>query len=180
LRLIFLETETDSLKALSGYQQQDAHEYFQELLDHLHVSSGCGNNGKDTKNCGCLYHQIFFGTLRSTITCLSCRNQTVTEDPIVDLSLDLRQQANKRRKLTDKDSKGQSGKHNQEEAPLELTQCLKSFTTPEKLAPDSYNCRSKECGSTAQRARKHLTIRKLPPTLCIQLKVSVHLTRIPN
>ena len=50
-------------------------------------------------------------------------------------------------------------------------QCLRNFTSPEKLAPDAYSCRSKECANTPQRARKHLTIKKLPPTLCIQLKV---------
>ena len=103
------------------------------------------------------------------MTCLACRNQTTAEDPIVDLSLDLRQQA-KRRKLGPKPA---GTKTPPEDAPLELVQCLRNFTGPEKLAPDAYTCRSRECGNTPQRARKHLTIKKLPPTLCIQLKVGL-------
>ena len=154
---------------LAGYAQQDAHEYFQSLLDHLHSSSGCATS-KDRKDCNCLYHQIFYGRLRSTVTCLACKNQTVVEDPIVDLSLDLVQQA-KKRKLNPKGA-GVNGKNSvPENAPLELSQCLKSFTTSEKLTGDSYTCRSKECGDMPQKARKHLTIRKLPPALCIHFKV---------
>ena len=164
---------------LAGYAQQDAHEYFQSLLDHLHISSGC-DLPKDQKNCSCLYHQIFYGKLKSTVTCLSCKNVTVVEDPIVDLSLDLRQQA-KRRKLSGPKSGGAGGKGAVDEnAPLELSQCLKNFTTPEKLTGDAYTCRSRECGDTPQKARKHLTIKKLPPALCIQLKVrSLHLPHLP-
>ena len=155
---------------MAGYQQQDAHEYFQSLIDHLHNSTRTPSSTfdtKDSKNCSCLFHQIFYGKLRSTVTCLSCRNQTTADEPFVDLSLDLRQQA-KRRKL---DPKPAGTKTPPEDAPLELTQCLRNFTRQEKLAPDAYTCRSKECGNTPQRARKHLTIKKLPPTLCIQLKV---------
>ncbi|KAI4149025.1 MAG: hypothetical protein LQ340_004820 [Diploschistes diacapsis] len=163
---------------LAGYAQQDAHEYFQSLLDHLHISSGC-TTSKDKKDCNCLYHQLFYGKLRSTVTCLSCKNMTVVEDPIVDLSLDLRQQA-KRRRLNPKAS-GLNNKSNMEEsAPLELSQCLKSFTAPEKLFSDTYVCHSRECGDTPQKARKHLTIKKLPPALCIQLKRYEHNKQNPQ
>ena len=158
---------------LSGYQQQDAHEYFQSLIDHLHSSSGCTNNGKDSKNCSCLYHQIFFGKLRSTVTCLTCRNITVVEDPIVDLCLDLRQQREKRRKTDQKG--GTPVKNSTDEPPLDLVQCLRNFTSPEKLQAGDYECKSKECGNTPQRVRKHLTIKKLPPSLCVTLKVISHL-----
>ena len=81
---------------------------------------------------------------------------------MIDLSLDLRGQV-KRRKLQPT-SPGA-------EVPLDLLDCLKNFTSPEKLAPDGYTCKSIECNNTAQSARKHLTIKKLPPSLCIQLKV---------
>ena len=132
------------------------------MLDQLHGSSGCMKS-KDSKACNCLYHQTFFGKLRSTVTCLQCRNVTVAEDPIIDLSLDLRTQV-RRRKLDPKTAST--------EAPLDLSTCLKNFTTSEKLQTDAYTCKSDECGNTPQKARKHLTIKKLPPTLCIQLKVS--------
>ena len=159
------------MQGLAGYQQQDAHEYYQSLLNHLH-SSRENATAKDSKTCNCLYHQIFFGRLKSTVTCLTCKNETVVEDPFAELCLDLhdlRQQA-KRKKL---DPKSAASKALLDDAKLELTQCLKSFTTPERLAPDAYTCRSKECGDTPQRSRKHLTIRKLPPALCIQLKVGI-------
>ena len=88
---------------------------------------------------------------------------TVSEDPIIDLSLDLRQQI-KKRKL---EPKSPSIGH-----PLDLITCLKNYTSPEKLPNDAYTCRSEECGDTPQRAKKHLTIKKLPPALCIQIKVA--------
>ena len=147
---------------LSGYRQQDAHEFFQALLDHLH-SSEVHSKERVSKNCSCIYHQTFFGRLRSTVTCLKCKNVTTAEDPIVDLSLDLRSQV-KRRKM--------DPKLTNIEEPLELSACLKSFTSPEKLSPDAYTCRSSDCGGTHQRSRKHFTIKRLPPTLCIQLKVT--------
>ncbi|MCJ1477043.1 hypothetical protein MMC13_005714 [Lambiella insularis] len=145
---------------LAGYHQQDAHDFFQSLLNQLHTSCGCVDADSD-KNCDCLYHRTFFGKLLSTVTCLQCRNETVTQDPIVDLSLDL-QKPMKRRKL--------DGKATGAEAPLELSTCLTNFTTPEKLGVDAYTCKSKQCNNTPQRAKKHLTIKQLPPALCIQLK----------
>ena len=153
-------------QALAGHQQQDAHEYFQSLLDQLHASDKC-TKGKDSKICNCLYHQVFFGIMRSTVTCRNCNNVTVAEDPMLDLNLDLRQHA-KRRKM---DPKSAGAKAPADDTPLELTQCIGNYTSPEKLGIDSYICRSKDCGNTPQRATKHQTIKKLPPTLCIQLKV---------
>lgn len=150
-----------TIQDLAGYRQQDAHEYFQSLLNHLH-SSEVSPKERTTKNCSCIYHQTFFGRLRSTVTCLKCKNITTAEDPIIDLSLDLRNQV-KRRKLEPKVITG--------EEPLELSGCLKNFTSPEKLGPDAYTCKSPECGGHPQRSRKHLTIKRLPPALCIQLKV---------
>ena len=160
VELLFKSWKND--EELEGYKQQDAHQYFQSILNQLHISSGC-TNLKSSKDCSCLYHQTFFGKLRSTVTCLQCRNITEAEDPIVDLSLDLRHQI-KKRKL--------EGGKAAAEAPLDLETCLKNFTTPEKLGADTYKCKSDRCLDTHQRARKHMTIKRLPPTLCIQLKVS--------
>lgn len=150
---------------LAGYHQQDAHEYFQSLLDHLHSNST--GKSEDSRSCRCQFHQTFWGKLRSTVTCLTCKNVTTADDPMNDLSLDLRQQAKKRKLGT----KTAGAKAQPDEAPLELIDCLHNYTSPEKLGEDSYTCRSDSCGNTPQRARKHLTIKKLPLTLCIQLKV---------
>ncbi|MCJ1394973.1 hypothetical protein MMC18_007854 [Xylographa bjoerkii] len=149
--------------ALAGHRQQDAHEYFQALLDQLHKSCGCV--AQVYKNCECLYHQSFYGKLRSTMTCLSCKNVTVSEDPIIDLSLDIRQQI-KRKKV--------DAKVSTTETPLELSTCLKNFTTPEKLGADAYTCKSDQCENTPQRTKKHMTIKKLPPAVCIQFKRYEH------
>ena len=143
-----------------GYKQQDAQEYFLSLINNLHNSVGCQR--LNTKNCQCLYHQTFAGKLRSTITCLACKNVTITEDPITDLSLELHQQV-KRRKV--------DGKSANVDAPLELSNCLQNYTSSERLGADGYRCESKICKATQQRARKHVTIKKLPPAMCIQLKV---------
>ena len=150
---------------MAGYHQQDAHEYFQAMLDQLHEASGCEID--NSKTCDCIYHQTFYGKLRSTVTCLECHNITTSEDPIIDLSLDLRHQV-KKRKLDPKTAST--------DVPLELSTCLKNYTSPEKLQVDAYTCMSAQCGNTPKRARKHLTIKKLPPTLCIQLKVSINLS----
>jgi ubiquitin carboxyl-terminal hydrolase 22/27/51 len=95
---------------------------------------------------------------------------TVKEESIVDLPISLEHQV-KRRKLAPKAVTNSKTTHD-ENVPLELSQCLKSFTSQEKLSGDSYKCQSTECGDTPQKARKHLTIKKLPPALCISLKVS--------
>ncbi|MCJ1250273.1 hypothetical protein MMC30_007499 [Trapelia coarctata] len=150
-------------KDLAGYDQQDAHEYFQSLLDHLHRSVWCEEDViPGNKACNCLYHQTFAGSIQSTVTCTNCRNVSTTEDPISDLSLDLRHHA--KRKKTDPKSPPNV------EAPLDLTTCLANYTTPEKLGADQYTCRSEKCGNTPQRAKKHITLKRLPPTMCIQLK----------
>lgn len=133
------------------------------MLDQLHQMSVCAEE-KDSRSCECLYHQSFYGKFRSTVTCLACKNVTTAGDPFIDLSLDLHHQA-KRRKL----DVGLPSN----EAPLELTGCLGSFTSSERLPPDAYTCKSEKCQNTPQRALKHVTIKKLPPSLCIQLKASI-------
>ncbi|MCJ1308615.1 hypothetical protein MMC25_002268 [Agyrium rufum] len=146
---------------LEGVKQQDAHQYFQSFLNQLHLSSGKGSP-KASKDCTCFYHQIFAGKLQSTVLCLTCRNVSETEDPIIDLSLDIRHQAKKRK--MDSNAKANP------DSPLELETCLKNFTASEKLGADAYKCRSDICRDTHQRARKHLTIKRLPPTMCITFK----------
>lgn len=77
---------------------------------------------------------------------------------MVDLSLDVQVQAKKRA----------LGGHGSSSTPT-LNGCLESFTSPERLMADVYNCSG--CGGTPQKATKQLRIKKLPAILCIQLKV---------
>ena len=125
----------------------------------------------------------------------------------MDLSLDLHQQAKKRKLEPKKDSKPEAKANSKPdlkntpkadlktnlkadakiehksdskpdasgtdvELPLELSNCLHNFTSPEKLGGE-YKCKSKQCNNTAQKAKKHMTIKKLPPAMCIQLKVCI-------
>lgn len=76
----------------------------------------------------------------------------------MDLSLDVQVQA-KKRQLGGRGSSTPT-----------LNGCLESFTSPEKLMADVYNCSG--CGGTPQKATKQLKIKKLPAILCMQLKVS--------
>ncbi|KAB8079422.1 ubiquitin carboxyl-terminal hydrolase [Aspergillus leporis] len=145
---------------LAGYQQQDAHEYYQFLVDKLHTSSD-GHHENHEKGCPCFFHRTFYGKLRSSVTCDKCGNVTRTEDPMVDLSLDVQVQAKKR-------AMGGAGASS---TPT-LSGCLESFTSPEKLLAGVYNCSG--CGGSAQKATKQLRIKKLPAILCMQLKRYEH------
>ncbi|GMF75487.1 unnamed protein product [Aspergillus oryzae] len=139
--------------------QQDAHEYYQFLVDKLHSSTD-GHHENHEKGCPCFFHKTFYGKLRSSVTCDKCGNVTRTDDPMVDLSLDVQVQAKKR-------AMGGAGPSS---TPT-LSGCLESFTSPEKLMAGVYNCSG--CGGSAQKATKQLRIKKLPAILCMQLKVSL-------
>lgn len=144
-------------EALAGYQQQDAHEYMQFILNTLHLANG--GSSDDSEDCKCVVHQTFCGKLSSTVMCDNCRNVTTALDPYMDLSLDVRIQGKKR-----KQQLAEKG----EETPLDLRDCLERFTVKEKLGSAEYTCRN--CDSP-QNATKQLSIKRLPPVLSIHLKV---------
>ncbi|EAW06899.1 putative ubiquitin C-terminal hydrolase Ubp8 [Aspergillus clavatus NRRL 1] len=146
---------------LAGYHQQDAHEYYQFLVDKLHASTE-GHVEDHDQACSCFFHKTFYGKLRSSVTCDKCGNVTKTEDPMVDLSLDVQVQAKKR---------AMGGGVGPSATPT-LNGCLESFTSPEKLMAGVYNCSG--CGNTPQKATKQLRIKKLPAILCMQLKRFEH------
>ncbi|KAH7095029.1 hypothetical protein FB567DRAFT_511594 [Paraphoma chrysanthemicola] len=147
-------------EALAGYQQQDAHEYMQFILNTLHLANG-GSTDSDSEDCKCVVHQTFYGKLSSTVTCDSCRNVTTAQDPYMDLSLDIRNQSKKRK------HNGEKG----EEVLLDLRDCLERFTAREKLGSAEYTCRN--CDSP-QNATKQLSIKQLPPVLAVHLKRFEH------
>ncbi|CAI7645658.1 unnamed protein product [Penicillium bialowiezense] len=148
-------------KEMAGYRQQDAHEYFQFLVNGLH-SSTPGHTEIYNQKCKCFFHQVFYGELRSSVKCHKCGQTTNTDDPMADLSLDVQQQS-KKRKLG-RSTVSTSGT---------LIGCLDSFTASEDLHADAaYHC--EKCGNTPQRASKRLQIRKLPVILCMQLKRYEH------
>lgn len=151
-----LTTSWKCAQTLAGYQQQDAHEYLQFLLNQLHNT----NKGTDQKtdDCSCIIHRSFYGKLQSDVTCEGCGNVTTAFDPVMDLSLDLRI----------KDKKKQNVPGAQGAIVQTVQQCLARFTAEERLGVNEYNCSN--C-SGPREATKQLTIKRLPPVLCIQLKV---------
>ena len=164
-------------QTLAGYAQQDAHEYFQFIVNQLHESSGFHNLSR-TKQCACISHTTFSGQLRSTVTCLYCGTVTISSDPIIDLSLDIRA-ASAQSDLSSSqgsiDSAETAAALSGSAIELKLTTCLQNFAAPENLpAEEGYICRSRECNRTPQTVTKHLTIKKLPATLCIHIKRYEH------
>lgn len=125
----------------------------QFMLNTLHLQ----NEGTPDEDCQCIIHQTFYGKLCSTVTCDKCKNTNTAVDPYMDLSLDIRNHA-KKRKL---DSAG-------DDAALDLRDCLERFTGREKLAAEDYTCNS--C-KERQNATKQLSIKRLPNVLSIHLKV---------
>lgn len=155
-----------STQQLAGYQQQDAHEYMQFILNSLHTSSlSTATSSEHDRDCNCIIHRTFYGKLQSTVTCDECKNKTNTPDPFMDLSLDLRIQS-KKRKLNS--SAKTNGVNSKEDEGLRLEECLARFTSDERLGKDDYTCH--KCGKQRD-ATKQLSIKQLPPVLSIHLKV---------
>jgi ubiquitin carboxyl-terminal hydrolase 22/27/51 len=127
----------------------------QFMLNTLHLQNDGSPNSED---CMCIVHQTFSGRLSSTVTCDSCRNTTTTLELYSDLSLNVRNLP-KKRKL-----EGSGGNDVQ----LDLRDCLDQFTGREKLGAAGYTCTNCDGG---QNAVKQLSIKRLPPTLLIHLKV---------
>ncbi|KAG8745108.1 hypothetical protein FRC10_008719 [Ceratobasidium sp. 414] len=128
---------------LASYGQHDAHECFISILNQIHKTSP----ESATTPCTCLVHSTFAGQLQSDVQCGQCENITSVSDMMLDISLDLKPIAAGGTEMS-------------------LLSCLKRFTQPEKT---TYKC--EKCGKSSNDATKQLSVRKLPPVLCIQLKV---------
>jgi ubiquitin carboxyl-terminal hydrolase 22/27/51 len=135
-----------SQKHMASYAQQDAHEFFIAFVDEIHKN--CSSQSSQSLECPCVVHKVFGGLLQSEVTCSQCNNCTCTDDPFLDLSLEVK--------------KGKKKK-------VGIVECLEDYTLGEKLL--EYNC--KQCNSK-QEASKQLSIKQLPPVLCIQLKRFEH------
>lgn len=143
---------TDLLVALSekqpvmgaGSTEQDAHEFYLLLLSEFHknhLSSPTFKKSDAPEQCGCITHRHFSGTLCSTLSC-ECGAKTSKEEPMVDLGLDVGQQAQ-----------------------TTLKACLERFTSGELVS--NYTC--EQCSQTKTTTKK-LLLSSLPPVLMIQLK----------
>jgi ubiquitin carboxyl-terminal hydrolase 22/27/51 len=144
--ITFLATTWRASAELSGYAQQDAHEFFISALNQIHTTS----RGSTNVSCNCIIHSTFAGQLQSDVKCERCGNVTSTVDPMLDISLEL---------------KGKMGETSSGENTLAA--CLRRyvlclippltsmknfcpiirFTQPEKLGPKEYSCG--KCGKAS-------------------------------
>ncbi|RZF35204.1 hypothetical protein LSTR_LSTR014241 [Laodelphax striatellus] len=160
-----LKNVVGKLKAsFRGYEQQDSHEFLTILLDWLHEelnkpdefrelsgadeASGERAWGEFRRKNNSIVADLFYGQLKSTVTCQTCAKMSVTFEPFSNLSLPL------------------SANHN----PLaqdrcSLDDCLELYLSKESIA--GWNCPN--C-KTARAATKKIDISRLPPILVIHLK----------
>ena len=157
---------------LSGYKQQDAHELYMSMLDGLHqyteqgaaarVAGQTGPGGVPVM-CPCIIHTVYGGLLRSDVQCGTCQTVSTTHEPMFDISLDLSSVA---RSLPSTPTAVSSP------AALSLVECLRRFTTAEKLwQHDQFLCRT--CNAYSE-ATKQLSLHSLPMLLCIHFKRFEH------
>ncbi|KAL4403052.1 cysteine-type deubiquitinase [Malassezia pachydermatis] len=127
-------------------RQEDAHEYLRLLLESMQHACTCFARKSVAPNdpvlMTTLIQKIFGGRLRSRVTCHSCRHNSDTFDPVLDLSLDVR--------------KGIAS----------VKQALDAFTAPEMLS-DKYRC--DHCHRHVD-ATKRFTIDATPLALTVHLK----------
>lgn len=131
-----------------NYQQQDAHEFLNFLLNHIadqlteKMKSQAGEN-EVVEPQSTWIHEIFQGVLTNETQCLSCETVRSKDEDFLDLSIDLEQNTS-------------------------ITQCLKTFSTSEVLSMEcKYYC--EQCCSK-QEATKRLRVKKLPKILALHLK----------
>lgn len=142
--------------------------------------------------CPCVVHRTFAGVLQSDVTCQRCGWTSTAHDPFLDLSLDIRTNRARAMSLvidpdtqdfTKKKNKKHKDSASKDKALLDalnktgadeeqsLTDCMRRYCAMEKLGQSDYSCHQCGAGSTAV---KQLTLCRLPPVLCFQIKRFEH------
>ncbi|PPQ84018.1 LOW QUALITY PROTEIN: hypothetical protein CVT25_000564 [Psilocybe cyanescens] len=159
--ITFLATTWKASAEISGYAQQDAHEFFMANLNHIHSTSrGCTN-----VSCNCIIHSTFSGSLQSDVTCDRCGNVTTTIDPVLDISLEL---------------KGKAGEASSGDT---LGACLRRHVLNPSVIHvlifvkiDSRKPKNWGKNTAVLNVSRHHHIQKLPPVLAFQFKRFEHKT----
>lgn len=132
---------------LVGSTQQDAHEFWQFLLNQFHSDHARIHGSSKSSDCKCITHTTFQGYLKNSLQCLHCGFTKTTCDPIMDLSLEIKNIST-------------------------LDECLSHFQRKEELSDFHYECES--C-KQKKGVIKKLTLHKCPNVLVLQLKRFEHL-----
>lgn len=155
----FKDTIGEYKDMFKHYDQQDSHEFLTILLDWLHddlnqpednriilgASKETGEEdwGHWTKENNSIIQQLFYGQQKSTVSCDTCFEKSVTFEPFSSLSLPLPSEGNK----------------------CTLSDCLQLYLNGESIC--GWHC--PKC-KRSRDATKKLDIMRLPPYLIIHLK----------
>ncbi|KAK9765736.1 hypothetical protein K7432_005701 [Basidiobolus ranarum] len=126
-------------------RQEDAHEFTRYFLDSMQKSCLYGYDPKLDSRIKetTLVHKIFGGYLQSQVKCLSCGYESNTFDPMLDVSLEIRNCSS-------------------------IEKAFSLFTKPEMLTKDNrYKC--EKCNKLVD-AQKRMTVYDSPNILTVQLK----------
>ncbi|CEM19657.1 unnamed protein product [Vitrella brassicaformis CCMP3155] len=142
-----LREENDLFRSASHH---DAHEFFNYLINDVaeylveQKKQSLDKTALDTSRPVTTWvHDIFQGLLENETRCLCCETITRREEPFLDLSVDIDENTS-------------------------LTACVRKFSSREVLrGGEKYFC--DHCGCL-QEAERRLTLRRLPPLLCLHLK----------
>lgn len=158
-------------RQFSGYGQQDAQEFLRFLLDGMHNELNRIEQKPKYKEIDCdklpidqqsaqwsqyfaardnsIITDLFEGQLCSKIECLKCNHKSYTFDSFMDLSVQIPRKAVRYTGYIDVD------------------ECLKTFTAPERMENCGYKC--SKCKGI-DNMEKDITIFKYPKILVIHLK----------
>ncbi|XP_074595587.1 ubiquitin-specific protease 12/46 [Brevipalpus obovatus] len=129
----------------NNYNQQDAHEFFNYLLNTIADLLAAEKQGSDDgrNNNSNWIRDIFQGTLTNETRCLNCESLSSKDEDFLDLSVEIQQNTS-------------------------ITHCLRVFSNTETLSSEhKYFCEN--CCSK-QEAQKRMRIKKLPMILALHLK----------
>ncbi|KAJ3118549.1 hypothetical protein HK098_005905 [Nowakowskiella sp. JEL0407] len=133
----FLHSMWISHKDLASNEQHDSHEFFISVLNQIHTNC-TGNTSHSTTDCRCVIHSVFGGILQSEVICQKCGNVSNTQDPILDVSLDLRAVNREKKKSQKKkganvvDDEDKEVKYNES---MTLYECLDSIPIELDMTP---------------------------------------------
>ncbi|KAJ1273138.1 hypothetical protein BS78_06G257500 [Paspalum vaginatum] len=162
---------------LASYEQQDAHEFFISILDHIHENVKDDQHKSHAQGHGdcCIAHRVFSGILRSDVTCTSCGFTSTTFEPCMDISLDLDGGDNNSSGVTNTKPHVRNGERSLAGVNSKvstLMRCLERFTRAERLdAEQKFFC---ERCSERQESLKQMSIRRLPLVSCFHIKRFEH------